>query len=126
MIKITRWHNKDCTIGRLELNGFQCFTLELPDIGNVQDISCIPIGNYEYYFRESPSNGPVLELRDVPKRRYIQLHAGNFTSQIQGCILIGDGVRWINRDSIPDVSNSKATLKKLIKLAGTSGTIEIR
>lgn len=123
---IKRWYHDDCTIGRLSINGFQCFTLELPDLDNQQDISCIQAGKYDYYFRESPHNGPVLELRAVPDRSYIQIHAGNYTSQILGCILVGDGIRWINRDSIPDVSNSKATLKKLIKLAGPSGTIEIR
>ena len=125
MIKIYRWYHDDCTIGRLTIGNFQCFTLELPDLDNQQDISCIPAGKYDYYFRNSPHNGAVLELRAVPNRRYIQIHAGNFTSQILGCILVGDGVRWINKDSIPDVSNSKATLKKLIKLAGSSGTIEI-
>lgn len=125
-MKINRWHHDDCTIGRLYLGNFQCFTLELPDLDNEQDISCIPPGKYDYYFRESSHNGSVLELRAVPDRSYIQIHAGNYTSQILGCILVGDGIRWINRDSIPDVSNSKATLKKLIKLAGPSGTIEIR
>jgi len=126
MININRWYNEDCTIGRLSCDDFQCFTLELQDLDNEQDVSCIPAGKYDYYFRESPNNGPVLELRAVPNRRYIQIHAGNFTSQILGCILVGDGVRWINADFIPDVSNSKVTLRELVKLAGPSGIIEIR
>lgn len=123
---IKRWYNKDCTIGRLLIGNFQCFTLELPDLGNQEDISCIPAGKYDYYFRESPHNGPVLELRAVPDRRYIQIHSGNYTSQILGCILVGDGIKWINKDSIPDVTNSKSTLKKLLKHAGKSGILEIR
>jgi len=125
-MKINRWHHNDCTIGRLSINDFQCFTLELADLSNEQDISCIPAGKYDYYFRDSPHNGHVLELRSVPNRRYIQIHSGNYTSQILGCILVGDGIKWLNRDSIPDVTNSKNTLKKLLKEAGQFGVIEIR
>lgn len=125
-MKINRWHHNDCTIGRLSINNFQCFTLELPDLGNQQDISCIPPGNYDYYFRDSPHNGHVLELRAVPNRRYIQIHSGNYTSQILGCILVGDGIKWLNQDSTPDITNSKNTLKKLLKEAGKSGVLEIR
>jgi len=123
---IKRWYHEDCTIGRLSIDDFQCFTLELPDLNNEESISCIPPGKYDYYFRESPHNGPVLELRYVPNRRYIQIHSGNYTSQILGCILVGDGIKWLNRDSIPDVTNSKATLKKLLKQAGQAGILEIR
>ena len=123
---IKRWYNKDCTIGRLSIGNFQCFTLELPDLNNEQDVSCIPPGKYEYYYRKSDHNGHVLELRAVPGRRYIQIHSGNYTSQILGCILVGDGIKWINKYSIPDVTNSKATLKKLLKHAGNAGILEIR
>ena len=123
---IKRWYHEDCTIGRLSINDFQCFTLELRDLSNEPDVSCISPGKYDYYYRKSERNGDVLELRAVPGRRYIQIHSGNYTSQILGCILVGDGIRWLNKDSIPDVTNSKATLKKLIKLAGPNGRIEIR
>ena len=125
VIELKRWRNNDCTIGRLRLNDFQCFTLELPWKSNEQDISCIPEGTYDYYARLSPSNGNVLELRDVPSRTYIQIHSGNYTSQIQGCILVGDAVKWLNKDSIPDVTNSRATLSDLLSLAGQSGTIRV-
>lgn len=127
-ITIKRWYNGDCTIGRLSLSdsNFQCFTLELPDLDNQEDISCIPTGTYEYYFRNSPHNGDVLELRNVEDRSYIQIHSGNYANQILGCILVGDGIKWLNRDSIPDVTNSKNTLKKLLQNVGTNGTLKIR
>lgn len=125
-MKINRWYQNDCTMGRLFVKNFQCFTLELPDLSNEQDVSCIPVGDYDYYFRESPKSGSVLELRSVPNRRYIQIHAGNYTSQISGCILVGDSIKLLNNDTIPDVTNSKATLKKLLEIAGPLGTIKIR
>ena len=125
MITIRRWNHDDCTIGRLTLDNFQCFTLELPDLDNQQDISCIPAGTYDYYLREESSNGTVLELRDVPDRTYIQVHAGNYTHQILGCILVGDSVKWLDSDKIPDVTNSGNTLKKLLTKAGKSGQIRL-
>ncbi len=125
MIDIYRWYHHDCTIGRMNIKGFQCFTLELPDIDNQRNISCIPEGEYEYKLYQSPKHGTVLHIQDVDNRSMIEIHAGNYTRQILGCILPGDSVKWLDRDSIPDVTNSKNTLKKILKLAGESGTIRI-
>lgn len=113
---IDRWQQHDCTPGRLSVSGssFQCFTLELPWRGNQPDVSCIPKGEYEYYYRLSPKNGKVLELRNVPDRTYIQVHSGNFTRQIQGCILVGDAIKFLDSDTIPDVTNSRITLDRLL------------
>lgn len=116
-------HLHDCTIGVIQFGGQRAYTLELPDHGNEQDISCIPRKKYRAAYRKSPSNGDVIELKNVPNRTYIQIHAGNFTHQIRGCILVGDSIKDINGDSIPDVTNSKATLKKLLAWAGTDDFI---
>lgn len=124
-ISINTWNNIDCRIGRLSANGFKCFTLELPYRGNQQDVSSIPKGVYEYYKKESSKNGSVLELRNVADRSYIQIHAGNFTRQIQGCILVGDSVKYLDGDGVPDVTNSKTTLKKLLSSVDKFGTLEI-
>lgn len=125
MINIDRWYRDDCVLGVLTIDNFRCFTLELPNRNNEQDVSCIPSSQYEYYYRESPSNGPCLELRDVPNRLYIQVHAGNFTKNTHGCILVGDSVTFLDSDSIPDVTNSRKTLKKLLSIAGNLGVIRL-
>lgn len=125
MIKINRWYHNDCTLGRLTCGSFQCFTLELPDKGNQSNISCIPEGTYTAFKRVSPSNGPCIELKDVPNRTYIQIHSGNYTRNIQGCILVGDAIKFLDADSIPDVSNSKATLTRLLDLLPDEFTITI-
>lgn len=124
-IILKRWYNEDCTIGRVYLDDFQCFSLELPNRGNLSDVSCIPEGSYEYFFRQSPANGEVLQLRDTEPRKYIQIHAGNYTSQIKGCILVGNAIKWLNSDLIPDVTKSRATLHNLMQRAGASGVIDI-
>ena len=126
MIILDRFYQSDCTLGRLSIDGFQCFTLELPDLSNQKNISCIPEGEYDYFFRVSSRNGNVLELNNVPDRTYIQIHSGNFTRQVKGCMLVGSSVKFIDSDSIPDVSNSRDTLSKLIDKAGISGIILIR
>ena len=45
---------------------------------------------------------------------------------ILGCILVGESIKYLNADTIPDVTNSKNTLRKVLRLANQSGTIEIR
>lgn len=124
-ILLKRFYDADCVIGRLALDDLQCFTLELPDLENQKNISCIPEGTYNYFFRESPKNGRILQLEDVPDRAFIQIHAGNYTRQIEGCILVGEGIKFIDSDHIPDVFNSRAYLNRLLDRAGDRGTIEI-
>ena len=125
MIILKRWYNNDCTLGRMSIGGFRCFTLELPDFENKQNVSCIPEGVYNYFLRYSSRNGMVLELVGVQGRSFIQIHAGNFTRQIRGCILVGSAIKYIDSDSTPDVAVSKMTLGKLLDVAGNSGQITI-
>lgn len=116
----------DATIGRMWCGDFQCFTLELPWLGNETNVSCVPEGVYEYEKRISPGKKyEVIELKDVPGRTFIQIHAGNYTRQILGCVLVGNALLYIDRDSIPDVANSMNTLEKLLKTAPDKGVIEI-
>ncbi len=116
MLNIKRWYHKDCTLGRLSVGGFQCFTLELPWLENQRGVSCIPRGTYKAFKRNSPKNGLVVEFRNVPDRSNIQIHSGNYTRQIEGCVLVGSSIAFLDGDSIPDVANSKATLDKLLAL----------
>lgn len=125
MIKISRSYRDNCTLGVLEIGGYRCFTLELVDCGNEPYISCIPGGSYQYKYRNSPGNGHCLELQDVPNRAYIQIHSANFTRQIHGCIAVGDSIKFLDNNKIPDVTNSVSTLVKILEIAGKSGEIEI-
>lgn len=125
LIIIKRFYDDDCTLGKLMIDDFRAFTLEPRNLDNQQGISCIPEGNYSYFYRQSPTNGDVLELKHVEFRTHIQIHAGNFVSNTKGCILVGDGIKYINKDLIPDVTNSINTLKKVLTLAGDEGKIRI-
>ena len=126
-IIINRWYTPDSTLGRFQIENFHCFSLELPNLNNASNISCIPEGNYSYFARYSPGNkSTVLQLQNVKDRTYIQIHAGNYTRQILGCILVGDAIKYIDNDTIPDVVNSKNTLGKVLALAGDTGIVSLR
>lgn len=108
---------------------FHCFTLELPDKGNKPFISCIPEGKYTAMNRYSKKHKHHLKVVNVINRTNILIHAGNFYTDISGCILVGNGFADINKDGAIDVVNSKSTLKKLIKilnLENTLATLEVK
>ena len=81
------------TLGEIKVvadTTFSCSALELPWRDNTRNISCIPVGQYRASMVNSPRNGRVYELAEVPGRGHIQFHAGNFLSDTEGCVLLGD------------------------------------
>lgn len=124
-LKIETWMNSDCTIGRLSYGAFRCLTLELPWYSNSRNISCIPPGVYDAIKYDSPTKGPVILLKGVPNRTWIQIHAGNYTRQIQGCMLVGVSLTYLDKDDILDVTNSKNTLQALMALLPDDFEVEI-
>ena len=116
-LKIQRMYMDDCTIGVLTYGSFQCFTLELPMLDNAQDISCIyPNGGFIGRKHFSASNGDCIAIDNVQDRTNIQIHSANFTRQILGCVAVGDSIKFLDSDTIPDVTNSKSTLRKLLSV----------
>lgn len=94
-----------------------CKTLELPDKGNQQKISCIPKGVYVCEYTFSPSFKKFsYEIKDVPNRAGIRIHSGNYTRQILGCILLGKTHTDIDKDGIMDVTESSKTISEFEKL----------
>lgn len=105
----------DSTVGVMTYgSSFRCVTLELPNKDNNSNVSCIPRGTYVCEKWTSPSKGECLRILDVPNRTDVLVHAGNYTSQILGCCLVGDSLTDMNADGILDVTNSKKTLEKLL------------
>ena len=113
-IYLSRIKQEDCVVGIMNFGKERCFTLELPDFGNKRSVSCIPEGKYRCHKITSPSLGYCIEILDVLDREYIRIHKGNYTSQIQGCILVGESLADINSDFIIDVANSKSAFDRLM------------
>lgn len=83
----------ECTQGYFLINGKPiAYTLELPDKDNEEYVSSIPKGSYDAKIRTDGNLGWRIELLDVPDRENVEIHVGNFTRQIEGCILIGTKV----------------------------------
>lgn len=124
LIRLTHLSNHLQTCGRfllLDNSGnvvFQAACLELPWRDNRRNISSIPDGSYKVTKTDSPKFGKGSFLVNyVPGRSHIRIHQGNYTRDIEGCILLGDRFGDIDNDGITDVVNSKATIKRLQKLA---------
>jgi hypothetical protein len=92
--------------------------LELPWKENKRRISCIPEGEYVVMKMLPAPKRPYVYfyIKNVPNRDSILMHPGNFTSQILGCQLPGERFVDLNKDGLPDIANTTATLKKLADL----------
>ena len=99
-----------CTMGYLIANGqVICYTLELPWKDNSNDVSCIPLGTYDGILRYDKTDGWRIQLENVPNRTGVQIHMGNYTTQIEGCILVGTDAKVDNCT----VLNSSVAYSKL-------------
>jgi len=77
-------------IGEMYVNGsFLCYTLELPWRWNQRNVSCIPRGAYSGFIRYDKPDGWRIQLQGVPNRSGVQIHIGNYPSDIKGCVLVG-------------------------------------
>ena len=115
---LSREYNNLQTLGRMVLfEGskviLQLYTLELPDLGNQKNISCIPEGEYEVHRIYSPKFGKCFHLQDVPGRSEILIHKGNYNKDTHGCILVGMDRADINGDGVTDVIESSLAMDKL-------------
>jgi hypothetical protein len=113
---------------------FKCRTLELPDLNNASNVSCIPEGYYDVVPRQSPKHSNHFHVLDVPNRSYILIHPANYVgsknpntghSDLRGCIAVGEKYGDINSDGIPEILNSKNTMKKLLEIAPDGFVLEI-
>ncbi len=108
--------NKICLLNKNESIIFDCLTLELPNKNNQKNISRIPAGIYQVRKRYSEKHQWHFKILDVPGRTYILIHAGNFYTDIEGCVLVGDKLKDINKDGFQDVLNSRKTLDKILEI----------
>ena len=77
-------------MGSLRIDGaLFCVTLEPPWMQNRPFISCIPAGCYKAVRCNSPKYGNTFEIVDVEGRSLILFHPGNWPSQTEGCVLLG-------------------------------------
>lgn len=82
-------------------------TLELPDLHNMPNISCIPKGNYRVMKTFSLTHFRwMYEILNVPNRTGVRFDVANYYYQLNGCIAIGMNLIDINKDGQLDTSQS--------------------
>ena len=130
-IIIHRYKNiADGTVGKFELVGINTvlmtgYTLEPagPDTTERGRDRRIPAGLYSVVWHKSAKFNrvlPVLFNEQVPKDRYIEIHAGNYPKHTEGCILVG---KWANDEGV--FESVKALEALLSFIEGKNMEVEI-
>lgn len=122
-LTLKRTYFNDATLGTLSILGKDnpiWHTLELPNLSNIQRESCIPEGCYLVKPYSSDTFVDVWEVQDVPERSKILIHVGNWTSDTDGCILVGLGAGYMhnkgkNEKAIYSSRNAITQLKMITK-----------
>jgi len=112
--KLIRFEQDDkATLGKLldESGSIICYTLEDPWKSNFRNISCIPEGIYKCIKHNGTKYQNVWKLLGVVGRSNILIHNGNYTTDTQGCILVGQN--HAEYKGVSMVNNSKNTLNKM-------------
>lgn len=104
---------------------FSCVTLELPWRDNASRISCIPEGIYRVCTRKTDKFGLHYHIQDVPGREWILFHPASYVRQLLGCIIPGERYADLDKDAIPDIVNTKATLNAMLAVLGKEFTLNI-
>ncbi len=136
-IKIVRdKYLTDRTLGTLWFDSLQLgHTIEQPWAHNEKGHSCIPEGEYKLFPHNSihesigntvvfynPELGVYIDEEQVPPwetgRSECLIHAGNYVSDVQGCVAIGASIVDFGSPHGLGVNSSHATLDKLKALWG--------
>ena len=125
-IVIDRKHSYAESIGgELFINGsFLCYTLELAWLWNAKNKSCIPPGKYQGFLRFDKVDGWRVQLSGVPGgREGVQIHVGNYPSDIEGCILVGTTP---SQNAVLNSAEAYAKLRQAYAAAAGNITVEFK
>ena len=94
----------------------RCYsTLELPWKDNKKDESCVPSGDYEIEYTQSPSHGTYsYEILDVPGRTGIRFDIANRISELLGCVAVGMNIGHDGTDRY--IEDSRIAIKSIERL----------
>ncbi len=101
-----------CESGYLSVeNKVIAYTLERPDVANLDDFSSIPAGIYPAHLRYDKPDHWRIQLDRVPNRSNVQIHIGTHVTDSLGCILVGSQLGG-NLCSLSESTAAYARLKK--------------
>ncbi len=121
--------NANGTFGAMDIDGVAfCQTAEQPWANNVNDHSCVPLGDYELIPYDSPSHGKTVVLHNPDLqvygpnmgppagqhgRTFCEIHVANWPSELKGCIAVGAAYNANLAPHGPAVTGSGPTFAKL-------------
>lgn len=135
-VTLTRFDKSDDGVfGRLEADGFTCFTGELPERDNRTGESCVlPTGTFRVVWAASPAfRRFTYRLLDTPGRSGILIHSANLMgdrklgrrAQLLGCIALGERLGWM--DGQKALLTSAPAVRRFERLMGRKPfNLEIR
>ena len=100
-------------------------TIELPNLNNQHDISCIPEGNYTVTKDNNPHFGNFFRVQNVPGRDGICIHSGAYVTDVLGCIITGLDMVDFNGDGVLDISYARNVVDYLWGISPQSFTLKI-
>ena len=121
------------TFGTLTFGDFFCYTVECPWMDNQRFISCIPPGDYFLEYYQSTKFGPsaivfggtVSKFEYENYQRYgILIHPANWSSDLMGCIGLGERVTVMN--GLASVTNSRKTVSEFLNLINMGEVYNLR
>lgn len=87
--------------------------------GEIDQVSCIPPGNYKCTPYNSPHHPDCWKINDVPGRTDVLIHTGNTEADTKGCVIVG--MAW-NKEG---VLRSKEAIAYLHKRGLTEFDLEV-
>jgi len=110
MIELLRTYHPQGTNGEIWMDGEQlCYSIELPWLDNLRNISCIPEGTYSLSKRHSKRFGWHILIKNVPARSGILFHPANDAKrELRGCIAPVSQLTGIGKGG-----NSRVAFEKL-------------
>ena len=122
MITLTRHSTSEKgTTGTLEVEDLRLPTIEPPWRDNTPSVSCIPSGVYTLSPYTSGRYGDCFRLlggtvgsqQGYSPRFAVLIHAGNWHTDSQGCILPGLSKGWDDTKDLPAVWHSRKAMARL-------------
>jgi len=104
------------SFGKVFIEGvYFCYSCEDAWKDNKPNISCIPTGIYQVEMTYSNRfKRHMYQIMNVPNRFGIRIHSGNTPQDVEGCILLGKNLGWIN--GVKAVLSSKVALTEFHKI----------
>lgn len=113
LLKLIReTYTDNSTIGKLLINGIHhCYTLEdAVREKKIKNVTAIPAGTYEVILNYSNRFKQIMPLLlNVPNFQGVRIHWGNYSTDTEGCILVG------TTKAVDFIGNSRVQYNRLMQ-----------